>query len=137
MTNREFGEMTNGPTTPDGPTVDELRKMRRGYTVSPSRADRAGAAHAVVDGVLVRDGSGGAVAEDEAQAIRRTRAAASERTDPRSFTEYRDQATRQVVRTYEDGRTAPAPAASRPVSQRGDYPRVWYIDMDADAEPQD
>ncbi|MFI9117887.1 hypothetical protein ACIGW0_00510 [Streptomyces bikiniensis] len=107
MTNDEFGEMTNGPTTPDGPTVDELRKMRRGYTVSPNRADRAGAAHAVVDGVFVRDGSGGAVAEDEAQAIRRAKAAASERTDPRSFTEYRDRVTGQVVRTYEDGRTEP------------------------------
>lgn len=103
MQNANSGtEMTKGPTTPDGPSVDELRQMRRGYT-EPSRRVRD---HAVVDGKVLNTDPGGEVADYEGTALRGivTLSRTMRRGDPKSYSEARDPQTGQVVRTYEDGR---------------------------------
>ncbi|MFD7570693.1 hypothetical protein ACFV6U_09220 [Streptomyces sp. NPDC059810] len=101
-------EITQGPTTPDGPTVDEIRAAaRRGYTETSRRVTD----HAVVRGMVLNTDPGGEVAEHEMAALRRTashsgqRRRESSRQYPQSYTESRDPATGQVVRRYEDGRT--------------------------------
>ncbi|MEU3599532.1 hypothetical protein ABZ714_12520 [Streptomyces sp. NPDC006798] len=100
-------EITQGPTTPDGPSVDELRTMRRGYEETSRRVTD----HCVANGMALNTDPGGEVAEHEMAALRRTashsgqRARTTSRQHPESYTEARDPVTRAVVRTYEDGRT--------------------------------
>ncbi|AVH95236.1 hypothetical protein C5L38_09250 [Streptomyces sp. WAC00288] len=95
-------EITRGPTTPDGPSVDDLRKARRGYEETTRRVTD----HAVIRGKVVNNDPGGEISERDGKSLRGivTLSRHMRRPDPESYTEVRDPKTKQVVRTYEDGR---------------------------------
>jgi len=139
MTNRT--EITRGPTTPDGPSVDELRTMRHGYEETSRRVTD----HAIANGQALNAGTGGEVADDEMTALRRTasrtgqRARKSSRQHPASYTEARDPVTRQIVRRYEDGRTETRADLDGQPQRRNtvEYPRVWYPEPEDDDRDRD
>ncbi|MEV6531023.1 hypothetical protein AB0M86_15705 [Streptomyces sp. NPDC051639] len=107
MTNRDFGEIVQGPMTPDGPSVDEIRAMRS-PTSNFVRPDlRAPMGRAVVRGVPIE--GDGTMTEQQAEQIRKAagigRQNAHEGQAAKSYSEHRDRVTGQAVRTYADGHT--------------------------------
>ncbi|PWK67190.1 hypothetical protein BCL76_10995 [Streptomyces sp. CG 926] len=110
MTNREFGETTYGPATPEGPSVDDLRRHGRS-TPGSSFTHREKARvtdHAVTAGEVVNDATRGEVSEaDMAEWLEAATARQRENApDLRSFVERRDPMTGEVIRTYmADGRS--------------------------------
>ncbi|MET9847522.1 hypothetical protein [Streptomyces ossamyceticus] len=105
---REFGEIVQGPMTPDGPSVDEIRAMRPGSPGSFHHRDERGPLdHAVVRGESVA--GDGTMTEDQAAEIRKTAGIGRENLHAgqaaRSYSEHRDPVTGFKIRTYEGGRT--------------------------------
>nr|WSZ99553.1 hypothetical protein OH820_31345 [Streptomyces sp. NBC_00857] len=105
---REFGEIVQGPMTPEGPSVDEIRAMRSGAPGSFHHRDgRTPLDSAVIRGESVH--GDGTMTEAQAAQIRKTagigRANAHAGQVAKSYSEHRDRVTDQVIRTYEDGRT--------------------------------
>ncbi|KOU97415.1 hypothetical protein ADK91_32815 [Streptomyces sp. XY511] len=108
MTNRNFGETTYGPATPEGPSVDDLRRSSRstpGETFSYREKARV-TDHAVTDGAVVNDGTHGEISDADMEAFRQSATARhrAQAPDLRSYTERRDPVTLEVIRTYADGR---------------------------------
>ncbi|WP_200308845.1 hypothetical protein [Streptomyces adelaidensis] len=108
MTKREFGEIVQGPMTPDGPSVDEIRAMRPGSPGSFHHRDgRTPLDSAVIRGESVH--GDGAMTEDQADQIRKAAGIGRENAHAgqvaKSYSEHRDRVTGQAIRTYEDGRT--------------------------------
>ncbi|MFM9603581.1 hypothetical protein [Streptomyces turgidiscabies] len=131
MTNRNFGEIVQGPMTPDGPSVDEIRAMRPGSPGSFHYRDERGPLDsAVVGGESVA--GDGAMTEEQADQIRKAAGIGSENLHAlqaaRSYSERYDPATGHLIRTYEDGRVVDMDAdenrSERPDPVR--YPKVWY-----------
>ncbi|MFH9239206.1 hypothetical protein ACH4KO_00510 [Streptomyces anulatus] len=109
MTNRNFGQIVQGPMTPDGPSVDDLRAELHGSQVAGAftfRDSQGPATASVTNGQETRQGDG-TVTDDEIQKYRQTATAAGQQTlpDERSYVERRDPMTGVAVRTYADGRT--------------------------------
>ncbi|MFE3862066.1 hypothetical protein ACFXPT_16730 [Streptomyces goshikiensis] len=112
MTNREFNETTFGPADPDGPSVDELRRSVRTRRINPGegfhyREKARVTDHEVHEGKPVNDGSRGEVSEADMAEWLKTASTRQLRQAPdlRSYTEHRDMATGEVIRTYADGRS--------------------------------
>ncbi|MFC9808489.1 hypothetical protein [Streptomyces griseoaurantiacus] len=105
---REYGEIVQGPMTPDGPSVDEIRAMRPGSPGAFHHRDERGPLdHAVVRGKSVH--GDGSMSEDQAAEIRKTAGIGRENLHAlqaaRSYSEHRDRVTGDLIRTYEGGRT--------------------------------
>lgn len=108
MSNRNFGEIVQGPMTPDGPSVDEIRAMRPGAPGSFHYQDgRTPLDHAVIRGESVA--GDGTMTEEQADQIRKAAGIGRENAHAgqaaKSYSEHRDPVTGQAIRTYEDGRT--------------------------------
>ncbi|MFG2639022.1 hypothetical protein ACGFX8_35910 [Streptomyces sp. NPDC048362] len=108
MSNRNFGEIVQGPMTPDGPSVDEIRAMRPGSPGSFHYRDERGPVDsAVIRGVPVA--GDGTMTEEQAAQIRKAAGIGSENAHAgqvaKSFSEHRDPVTGVKIRTYEGGRT--------------------------------
>lgn len=119
MTKREFGEIVQGPMTPEGPSVDEIRAMRSGAPGSFHHRDERGPLdHAVVRGESVA--GDGAMTEEQAAEIRKTAGIGRENLHAlqaaRSYSEHRNPVTGELIRTYEGGRTEVVDE-SRPASR--------------------
>ncbi|CAM5650471.1 hypothetical protein ACTFBT_29410 [Streptomyces microflavus] len=110
MTNREFSQIVQGPMTPDGPSVDEIRADLHGSQAGAfaAREPQGPATASVTDGQETRQGDG-TVTEEEMAEIRRSAGVRAEDRrdlpDASSFVEYRDPTTGAATRTYGDGRT--------------------------------
>ncbi|MFF6858488.1 hypothetical protein ACFY9H_24305 [Streptomyces bacillaris] len=110
MTNREFGQIVQGPMTPDGPSVDDLRADLHGSQAGAFavRESQGPATASVTDGQETRQGDG-TVTEEEMAEIRRSAGTRAEDRrdlpDPKSYVEHRDPTTGVATRTYGDGRT--------------------------------
>ncbi|MEU3199455.1 hypothetical protein [Streptomyces sp. NPDC006996] len=110
MTNREFGEVVQGPMTEDGPSVDDLRAQMYGGQVAGRytyREDRTPQDSAVIRG---RSEAGdGTLTEDQMAEIRKTAGIGAanrhEAQAAKAYTDRRNPLTGEVIRTYEDGRT--------------------------------
>ncbi|MGW7356629.1 hypothetical protein ACWGI0_08260 [Streptomyces sp. NPDC054802] len=104
---REFGEIVQGPMTPDGPSVDEIRAMRQGPGSFHHRDGRTPLDSAVIRGESVR--GDGTMTEKDAAEIRKAagigRANAHAGQVAKSYSEHRNPVTGEVIRTYEGGRT--------------------------------
>jgi hypothetical protein len=104
---REFGEIVQGPMTPDGPSVDEIRAMRSGPGSFHYRDGRTPLDSAVVRGESVA--GDGTMTEAQAAEIRKTAGIGSENLHAlqaaRSYSEHRHPVTGDLIRTYEGGRT--------------------------------
>lgn len=111
MTNREFSQITQGPVTPDGPSVDEIRADLFGGRVAGAftfRDAEAPMESAVIEGVSV-EGDGTVTEEQMAQVRRSAGVRAEDRRempDEKSFSVHRDAVTGELVRTRADGRPA-------------------------------
>ncbi|MER6157531.1 hypothetical protein ABT147_18600 [Streptomyces sp. NPDC001868] len=107
MTNREFSEIVQGPMTPDGPSVEEIRAMRHGPGSFVRPDLRAPMGSAVIEGVVVA--GDGTMTEEQADQIRKDAGIGRENAHAgqaaKSYTEHRDRVTGQAIRTYGDGRT--------------------------------
>ncbi|MEU9187568.1 hypothetical protein AB0D14_24110 [Streptomyces sp. NPDC048484] len=108
MSNREFGEIVQGPRTPDGPSVDEIRAMRPGAPGSFHYRDERGPLDsAVILGKVVA--GDGTMTEEQAAQIRKAAGIGRENLHAgqaaKSYSEHRDPLTGVKIRTYEDGRT--------------------------------
>ncbi|MEU0246655.1 hypothetical protein ABZ192_20430 [Streptomyces sp. NPDC006235] len=121
MTNREFGEVVQGPMTPDGPSVDEIRAGMYGGQVAGQFHYRNG--RTVLDSAVVRGepvAGDGTMTEEQADQIRKTAGIGSENLHAlqaaESYSEHRDPLTGQAIRTYADGRTEVVDE-SRPASR--------------------
>ncbi|MEV7295617.1 hypothetical protein AB0N79_28935 [Streptomyces microflavus] len=110
MTNREFSQVAQGPMTPDGPSVDEIRADLYGDRAAgrfASRGAEAPVESAVVEGVSI-PGDGTVTEEQMAQVRRSAGVRAEDRRaapDEKSFSVHRDTVTGELVRTHADGRT--------------------------------
>ncbi len=108
MTNREFGQVVQGPMTPDGPSVDEIRADLHGSQAFAVRESQGPTTASVTDGQETRQGDG-TVTEEEMAEIRRSAGTRAEDRrdlpDPKSYVEHRDPTTGVATRTYGDGRT--------------------------------
>ncbi|MFF9862119.1 hypothetical protein [Streptomyces tendae] len=105
---REFGEIVQGPMTPGGPSVDEIRAMRPGSPGSFHHRDERGPLdHAVVGGESIQ--GDGSMSEDQAAEIRKAAGIGRENLHAgqaaRSYSEHRNPVTGELIRTYEGGRT--------------------------------
>ncbi|WP_405506878.1 hypothetical protein OG323_08990 [Streptomyces cyaneofuscatus] len=111
MTNREFSQTAQGPMTPEGPSVDEIRADLYGGQVAGRFAFRdteVPMASAVIEGVSV-EGDGTVTEEQMAQVRRSAGVRAEDRRalpDEKSFSVHRDTVTGELVRTRADGRPA-------------------------------
>ncbi|MFJ9817917.1 hypothetical protein ACIRU3_22175 [Streptomyces sp. NPDC101151] len=108
MTNRNFGEIVQGPVTPDGPSVDEIRAMRPGAPGSFHYRDERGPQDsAVIRGQSVQ--GDGSMSEKDAAEIRKAAGIGVANLHAgqaaKSYSEHRDPVTRELIRTYEGGRT--------------------------------
>ncbi|MEU2070421.1 hypothetical protein [Streptomyces anulatus] len=109
MTNRDFGQIVQGPTTPDGPSVDEIRADLYGGQVAGAftyRDAKAPVESAVIEGVSIQ-GDGTVTEEQMAQVRRSAGVRAEDRRalpDEKSFSLHRDAGTGDLVRTRADGR---------------------------------
>jgi len=107
MSNRNFGEVVQGPMTPDGPSVDEIRAMRQGPGSFYHREDRTPLDFAVIRGEYVA--GDGAVTEDQMAEIRKAAGIGAENHHQaqaaKAYSDRRDPMTGGVIRTWEDGRT--------------------------------
>jgi hypothetical protein len=135
MSNREFGEIVQGPMTPDGPSVDEIRAMRSPTSTFVRPDLRAPMAHAVVEGAAVA--GDGTMTEDQADQIRKAAGIGRENAHAarvaRSYSDRRDPITGEVIRTYEGGkveRLDGQPTKRAQQRQQIPNPRVWYVDGD-------
>lgn len=135
MTNREFGEIVQGPMTPDGPSVDEIRAMRHGPGSFVRPDLRAPMGSAVVEGVLVA--GDGTMTEDQAEQIRKAAGIGRENAHAarvaRSYSDRRDPVTGEVIRTYEGGKVERLDGQpTKRAQQRREIPnpQVWYVDGD-------
>ncbi|MEH0562631.1 hypothetical protein QBA37_25840 [Streptomyces silvae] len=109
MTNRNFGQIVQGPMTPDGPSVDDLRAQMHGSQGAGAftfRDSQGPATASVTNGQETRQGDG-TVTDDEIEKYRLAATASGQRAmpDARSFVERRDPTTGVATRTYDDGRT--------------------------------
>ncbi|MFM9620825.1 hypothetical protein ACKI14_23070 [Streptomyces turgidiscabies] len=128
---REFGEIVQGPMTPDGPSVEQIRAMRSGAPGSFHYRDGRGPLDsAVVGGESVA--GDGAMTDADADQIRKEFGIGSENRHAlqaaESYVEHADRTTGHLIRTYGDGRVVDMDAEeNRP--ERPDpvqYPKVWY-----------
>ncbi|GAA2246512.1 hypothetical protein GCM10010145_11960 [Streptomyces ruber] len=108
MTNRNSGEVVQGPMTSDGPSVEELRAARPGSTGGfYHRGERGPLDCAVIWGEVVA--GDGTVTDDQMAEVRKAAAIGADSRHAaqvaKSFTERRDPMTGQAIRTYEDGRS--------------------------------
>ncbi|MGW7281761.1 hypothetical protein ACWGIV_26390 [Streptomyces sp. NPDC054844] len=107
MSNRNFGEVVQGPMTPDGPTVDEIRAMRQGSGSFHHREGRTPLDSAVIQGESVP--GDGAISEDQMAEIRKAAGIGRENHHQaqaaKAYSDRRDLTTGGVVRTWEDDRT--------------------------------
>ncbi|MET7828503.1 hypothetical protein ABZT23_27965 [Streptomyces sp. NPDC005386] len=121
MTNREFGEIVQGPMTPDGPTVDEIRAMRQGPGSFHYRGGRGPLDSAVILGKSVP--GDGTMTEEQAAQIRKTAGVGSENAHAgqaaKSYSEHRDRVTGEAIRTYADGHTEVVDETRRSSRVRG------------------
>ncbi|MFJ4708412.1 hypothetical protein ACIP6I_26660 [Streptomyces anulatus] len=110
MTNRNFSQAVQGPMTPEGPSVDEIRAdLYEGQAAGrfASRGAEAPVESAVVEGVPI-PGDGTVTEEQMAQVRRSAGVRAEDRRaapDEKSFSVHRDTVTGELVRTHADGRT--------------------------------
>ncbi|WP_306339582.1 hypothetical protein [Streptomyces sp. AS13] len=121
MTNREFSQVAQGPMTPDGPSVDEIRADLYGGQAAgrfASRGAEAPVESAVVEGVSIP--GDGTVTEEQMAQVRRSAGVRSEDRralpDEKSCSVHRDTVTGELVRTRADGR-ADQVAEGRPGSR--------------------
>ncbi|MET7902053.1 hypothetical protein ABZS86_11390 [Streptomyces sp. NPDC005355] len=118
MTNRNFSEVVQGPMTPDGPSVDEIRAMRQPTSTFVRPDLRAPMGQAVIRGVQVE--GDGTVSDDEMDEIRKAAGIGRENQHAaqvaRSYVDHVDRETGDTIRTYEDGRTEVVDE-SRPASR--------------------
>lgn len=122
MSNRDFGEVVQGPMTPDGPSVDEIRAMRQGSPGSFHYRDERGPLdHAVVRGESVA--GDGSMTEDQADQIRKAAGIGRENHHAlkaaESYSDRRDPITGGVIRTWADGRTEIVDESSPAARVRG------------------
>jgi hypothetical protein len=110
MSNRNFGEVVQGPMTPDGPSVEDLRAEMYGGQVAGRftyRDQRGPQDFAVIRGESVA--GDGTVTEDQMAEIRKAAGIGHENHHQaqaaRSFSDRRDPVTGGVIRTWEDGHT--------------------------------
>ena len=109
MTNRNFDQIVQGPMTPDGPSVDEIRADLYGGQVAgrfASRGAETPVESAVIEGVSI-PGDGTVTEEQMAQVRRSAGVRAEDRRalpDEKSFSLHRDAGTGELVRTRADGR---------------------------------
>ncbi|MEV4338057.1 hypothetical protein [Streptomyces sp. NPDC049590] len=110
MTNREFGEAVQGPMTPDGPSVDEIRAARRDAGVAGRFHHRE--SRTPLDSAVVRGESipgDGTMTEAQAAEIRKAAGIGADNAHAgqaaKSYSDRRDPISGAVVRTWEDGRT--------------------------------
>ncbi|QDI68790.1 hypothetical protein CD934_08905 [Streptomyces calvus] len=110
MSNRNFGEAVQGPMTPDGPSVDDLRAEMYGGQVAGRFTYREG--RTPLDSAVIRGESvpgDGTMTEDQAAEIRKAAGIGAENHHQaraaESYSEHRDPTTGQAIRTYADGRT--------------------------------
>ncbi|MCF2130591.1 hypothetical protein L1I79_29790 [Strepomyces sp. STD 3.1] len=110
MTNRNFGQIVQGPMTPDGPSVDDLREEMYGGQVAGRfhyRDGRTPLDSAVVQGEPIE--GDGTMTEEQAAQIRKAAGIGSANAHAaraaESYSERRDPITGQAIRTYADGRT--------------------------------
>ncbi|SFL04821.1 hypothetical protein [Streptomyces pini] len=124
MTNREFSQVVQGPMTPDGPSVDDLRAQMHGGQVAGRffTSGDAGRVHtATVTNGQSEDGDG-TVTDEEMARYRRvaTHQGRREAPDERSHVLSRDPLTGQMVRTYADGTTEAVDEQARRAARRGE-----------------
>lgn len=119
MTNREFGEIVQGPMTPEGPSVDEIRAMRPGAPGSFHYRDKRGP----LDSAVIRGESvqgDGTMTEEQAAEIRKAAGIGADNLHAgqvaKGYSDRRDPITGGVIRTWEDGRTEMVDE-SRPASR--------------------
>ncbi|GAA3180960.1 hypothetical protein GCM10010451_32660 [Streptomyces virens] len=121
MSNRDFGEIVQGPMTPEGPSVDEIRAMRSPTSTFVRRDLRAPMGSAVIKGVPV-DGDG-TMTEDQADQIRKAAGIGRENHHAlkaaESYSDRRDPITGGVIRTWADGRTEIVDESSPAARVRG------------------
>ncbi|MBL3665641.1 hypothetical protein JL475_06420 [Streptomyces sp. M2CJ-2] len=110
MSNRNFGEVVQGPMTPDGPSVEDLRAEMHGGQVAGRfryRDERGPQDAAVIRGESVA--GDGAVTEAQMAEIRKAAGIGADHRHAahaaKSFSDRRDPVTGGVIRTWEDGRT--------------------------------
>ncbi|MEV5009151.1 hypothetical protein [Streptomyces sp. NPDC055692] len=110
MSNRNFSEAVQGPRTPDGPSVDEIRAEMHGGQVAGRFFYRQG--RTPLDSAVVRGESipgDGTMTDDQADEIRKAagigRANLHTLQASESYMDRRDPTTGEVIRTYGDGRT--------------------------------
>ena len=110
MSNREFGEIVQGPMTEDGPSVDDLRAQMYGGQVAGRysyRGDRTPQDSAVVRGKA--EAGDGTLTDEDVAEIRKTAGIGAANRHKvqaaKAYTDRRDPLTGEVIRTYEDGRT--------------------------------
>ncbi|MEV5082853.1 hypothetical protein AB0K74_29870 [Streptomyces sp. NPDC056159] len=121
MANRNFGETVQGPMTPDGPSVDEIRAEMYGGQVAGRFTYRQG--RTPLDSAVVRGESipgDGTMTEQQAYEVRKAAGigAANRHAGQaaESYMDRRDPTTGEVIRTYGDGRTEVVDE-SRPASR--------------------
>lgn len=121
MSNRDFGEVVQGPMTPEGPSVDEIRAMRPGPGSFHYRSGRT-----PLDSAVIRGGSvagDGSMTEDQADQIRKAAGIGRENHHAlkaaESYSDRRDPITGGVIRTWADGRTEIVDESSPAARVRG------------------
>jgi len=134
MTNREYGQIVQGPMTSDGPSVDDLRAQMHGGQVASEfayREPQGVQVASVTQGEEVRQGDGTMTDADAAQ-IRRTAGIGQDNRHAadvaKSYSERRDPLTGHALRTYDDGRTEDMDADEAKPRRRQPIqtPKVWY-----------
>ncbi|MFG2358059.1 hypothetical protein [Streptomyces sp. NPDC048521] len=110
MSNRNFSQAVQGPMTPDGPSVEDLRAEMYGGQVAGRfhhRESRTPLDSAVVQGESIP--GDGTMTEDQAAEIRKAAGIGADNAHAgqaaKSYSDRRDPISGGVIRTWEDGRT--------------------------------